>query len=94
MFSNVTENIFLKIAIIMIAVFCVVTLFSVNAERAELEAKKQALLENIKRCEENILSMENDLSKPYDDDYIIRAAREKLNMHLPEEIVFITDFTD
>lgn len=94
MLETVTENIFFKIAIIMMAVFCVITLFSVNAEKQSLEAQRDALKDEIARCRENILSMENDLSKPYDDEYIIRVAREKLNMHLPEEIVFITDFTN
>ncbi len=76
------------------AAFCIIMLISANAEREELMAQREALQEEIDRCRENILSMENDLSKPYDDEYIIRVAREKLNMRLPEEIVFITDFTN
>lgn len=94
MFENITENIFLKIAVIIMAAFCIIMLVSANAEREALMAQRDALEEEIERCRENILSMENDLSKPYDDEYIIRVAREKLNMRLPEEIVFITDFTD
>ncbi len=92
MLETVTENIFFKIAIFVVAAFCIITLFTANAEKQELLAERDAIKAEIERKRENILSMENDLSKPYDDEYVIRVAREKLNMRLPEEIVFVTDF--
>lgn len=94
MLEHITENIFFKISLFAVAAFCIITLFSANAEKQELLEKRDALLEQIEETKEEILSMENDLSKPYDDDYVIRVAREKLNMRLPEEIVFVTDFTN
>ena len=33
----------------------------------------------------------NRLDQTIDDDYIIKVAREKLDLHLPEEIVFYND---
>lgn len=92
MLDMITENLVFKIAVVLFAVLCIISIFSFNAEKQELLAQKEELEEQIARCEEEILSMENDLSKPYDDEYIIRVAREKLNMRLPEEIVFITDY--
>ncbi len=92
MLEMISENLIFKIAVGLFAVLCIISIFSFNSEKQELLAQKEALEAQISRCEEEILSMENDLSKPYDDEYIIRVAREKLNMRLPEEIVFITDY--
>lgn len=92
MLDMITENLMFKIAVFVFAALCIISIFSFNAEKQELAAQKEALEEEISRREEEILAMENDLSKPYDDEYIIRVAREKLNMRLPEEIVFITDY--
>lgn len=92
MLEMISENLIFKIAVGFFAVLCIISIFSFNTEKQELLAQKAELEEQIACCEEEILSMENDLSKPYDDDYVIRIAREKLNMRLPEEIVFITDY--
>ncbi len=94
MFEAITDNIFFKIAVAVAAIFCVVTLLSSNAEGEELRAEREQLEEQIAECNEMILSLENDLSAPLDDDYVIRTAREKLNMRLPEEIVFITNIPE
>lgn len=94
MLEHITENIFFKIAVFALAAFCIITLFSANSEKQSLILKRDEMLEKIERTKEEILSMENDLSKPYDDEYVIKTAREKLNMRLPEEIVFVTDITD
>ncbi len=92
MLEMISENLIFKIAVGLFAVLCIISIFSFNTEKQELLAQKAELEEQIACREEEILSMENDLSKPYDDDYVIRIAREKLNMRLPEEIVFITDY--
>ena len=31
---------------------------------------------------------------PVDYDYIVRVAREKLNLHLPDEIVYYNDYNE
>lgn len=31
---------------------------------------------------------------PIDYDYIVRVAREKMNLHLPDEIVYYNDYND
>ena len=37
---------------------------------------------------------ENELSMPMDDEYIKDLARDKLNLRLPEEIIFYNDLID
>ena len=94
MFEAIMENIFFKIAMAVVAVFCVMSLFSTNAEADKLRAENDRLRETIAEYNEEIMSIENDLAAPIDDDYIIKVARRKLNMRLPEEIVFVTNVTE
>lgn len=94
MFEAITENIFFKLAMAVLAVFCVMTLFTTNAEAEKLREENERLEEVIAGYNEEIMSLENDLSAPIDDEYIIRVARRKLNMRLPEEIVFVTNITN
>ncbi len=94
MFDTITDNIFFKIAMAVIAVFCIMALLSSNAEREELRVEKARLEEAIAEYNEEILSLENDLAAPFDDEYIMKVARKKLNMRLPEEIVFFTNIEE
>ena len=94
MFETITDNIFFKLALVVVSVFCIMTLLSSNAQSEELRSQREALIEQIAEYNELILSVENDLSAPIDEDYIIKMAREKFNMRLPEEVVFITNITN
>ncbi len=91
MFEAIMENIFFKLAMAVVAVFCVLSLFSTNAEAEKLREENEQLRNIITEYNEEIMSIENDLAAPIDDDYIIKVARRKLNMRLPEEIVFVTN---
>ncbi len=95
MFEVLSENLFFKIAVVVVALFCVVSIFTLNSQRAELESEIDEMNERVSEMNEYILSLEDELETPIDDeDYIIRIARERLNMRLPDEIVFITEYTD
>ncbi len=94
MFESITENIFVKIAAVITVVFCVITLLSSNAEREELRLERDRLAALVEEYNDEILGLENDLAAPINDDYIIKIAREKLNMRLPEEIVFVTNISE
>ncbi len=78
-------------AVVVMVVFCVMTLFSTNAKAEKLREENEKLEALIEDYNEQIMSIENDLKAPIDDDYIIRIARRRLNMRLPEEIVFVTN---
>ena len=94
MLESITDNIFFKLALVVVSVFCIITLLSSNAESEELRNERDELERQIAEYNELILSVENDLSAPIDEDYIIKMAREKFNMRLPEEVVFVTNITN
>jgi cell division protein FtsB len=60
----------------------------------ELVRKREALEEDKARLEDDIEELKYLLDCPVDREYIIRMAREKLGLNLPEEIVYYDDVND
>lgn len=87
------KNIFVKSAIFLMAVFCVITIVTLQMQYNTLQTQKQELTEELSVIANRIEELQNALNTPFDDDYIIKIAREKLNLRLPEEIVFYNDLT-
>lgn len=75
------------------AVFCVITIVTLQMQYNTLQTQKQELTEELSVIANRIEELQNALNTPFDDDYIIKIAREKLNLRLPEEIVFYNDLT-
>jgi len=89
--NRLKNNFLIKIALALVAVFCFIQLISMQFEYNELRAEKSQIEADIAKNKEILFRLQNDLSKPFDDNYVIRVAREKLNMRLCEEIVFYSD---
>ncbi|MBQ3528012.1 MAG: cell division protein FtsL [Clostridia bacterium] len=85
------KSIVTKIAVFAFAVFAVIVLvstrFQINEKRAEIEMKQE---ENDKLRDEKE-ALENELAEIGDEDHIVDIAKEKLNLRLPEEIIFYND---
>ena len=60
----------------------------------ELQRKKNELEDRMENIEYEIYELEYLLDSPVDYDYIVRVAREKLGLHLPNEIVYYNDIND
>ena len=57
----------------------------------ELQREKDALEDKVEEYEAEIEELEYLISCPVDYDYIIRVAKEKLNLLLPDEIIYHND---
>ena len=57
----------------------------------ELQREKETLEKEKEALELEIEELQYLLDCPVDYDYIIRVAREKLGLHLPDEIIYYTD---
>lgn len=74
---------------LVIVVFVVsVIVFSVSAleaneKREQIEEKKDKIAE----LEKSINEYEYYIGLPMDSDYVAKIAREKLNMHYPDEVI-------
>ena len=58
---------------------------------SELQREKQALEDKVEKYESEVEKLEYLLDCPIDYDYIVRVAKEKLNLYLPDEIIYHND---
>ncbi len=58
---------------------------------SELQREKEALEEKVEEYENEIERLEYLIDCPVDYDYIVRIAREKLNLYLPDDIIYYND---
>lgn len=66
----------------------VVSIVKLQLEYNSLQVRRDALLAEIQNTGERMELLQSSLDMPFDDEYIIKIAREKLNLRLPEEIVY------
>lgn len=60
----------------------------------EFMREKEVLEEKRDRLEDEIDELRYLIDCPVDYDYIVRVAKEKLGLHLPDEIVYYNDYND
>ena len=80
-----------KLAILLAFLFMIITLVSVQIRYNTLEEEQVKLNERIEDVQGNIDELQNRLDTPFDNDYIIALAKEKLGYCLPDEIIFYND---
>lgn len=88
---SVSHNVFARLAVICIVVAVLALTVSAISDYHTLKAKRDALAAQVTAAEDRNAALRSRLAEEVDDDYIVRVAREKLDLHLPEEIVFYND---
>ena len=86
-----SKNIFVRVAMLVVLAFFAMMSIKVYSDYQTLKVKRDALQEQVLAAEDKNAILKNRLAENADEEYIIRIAREKLDLHLPEEIVFYND---
>lgn len=84
-------SIFVKIAVFAFAVFAVITIVQLQLEYNAFKAERDKLQQEVEGLINEKEQLENELSGVNDRDHIIEIAKDKLNLRLPEEIIFYND---
>lgn len=95
--KSVTTPTFITLVKLLLGVLLVaaVVMFSTSMMKyGELKAEQKRLEDELCDLETEIEELKFLLDSPVDYDYIVRVAREKLNMFLPDEIVYYSDIND
>ena len=79
---------FFRVMIFAMMIVGVVSIVKLQLEYNSLQVRRDALLAEIQNTGERMELLQSSLDMPFDDEYIIKIAREKLNLRLPEEIVY------
>lgn len=80
-----------KIIIFAFAAFAVVTILQLQLKYNAYKAEVEALREEVEDLEDKKEELENQQAGLNDEDHIVDVAKEKLNLRLPEEIIFYND---
>ena len=82
---------FVKIAIFALTVFAVITIVQLQLTFNEYRAKRDELQSEVDALKDQADELRSQIEAEIDRDYIISIAKEKLNLRLPEEIIFYND---
>ena len=82
------RSIIITAAVCLLIIVALINFVTQVAKFNELQAQKEKLLEEKYETENNIEELEYWLGAPMDDDYIMKFAREKLELYRADEIVF------
>lgn len=84
----------MKIAIFMAFVFLVITLVGMRIDYSDRLIENERLELMVEEKQIQIDEIQNKLDTPFDDEYIIELAKEKLGYCLPDEIIFNVDLVN
>ena len=79
---------FFRVLIFTFMIIGVVSIVKLQLEYNSLKMRRDVLAAEIQATSERIEMLQTTLDTPFDDEYIIKIAREKLNLRLPEEFVY------
>ena len=85
---SVFRNMFGRVSMLVLVVFCLVAFVTLRLKQNDLYAKERALQAEIDRMNEYINELQAEIDRPFDDDYVAEIAHEKLGLRYPQEIVF------
>lgn len=80
-----------KLALIILIILCVFMIIKLQIEFNDLQEEKISIIEQNQQLNNDIARIQNDLDANLDEDHIVKAAKEKYNLRLPEEIIFYND---
>ncbi len=88
------SNIFVKLAVIVFVIVALISITQMMMKYNELQAERDELRLRVNEYQERIEALENELAAPFTDEYVIRIAREKLNLSLPYSVIFYNDLNE
>jgi len=80
-----------NVVVVLFAFFCALSVIKMQIEINRLKAEEELLIPEIQTIKDENDKYNNILNTPMDQDYYEEKAREKLNLRLPEEIIFYND---
>lgn len=84
-------GVFVKFAIFALAVFAVISIVQLQLTFNEYRTERDELKAEVDALQEKADALQSQMNAPVDEEYIIGIAKEKLNLRLPEEIIFYND---
>lgn len=92
--QKIRLNAFVKLIAVTLALVCAVIVVKLNIEINELAERKAVIEEQVALESEKVGELQNRLDTPFSNDFVAALAKEKLNLVMPDEVIFYNDLTE
>ena len=79
-----------RIAVLSMAILFTVVFTALQLQKNDLDSQVELLESKISAMNEVIYSLEADIARPFDEEYIAEIAHEQLGLCYPQEIIFFS----
>ena len=93
-FQRISDNVFVRFSVLVLLVSMLILSARLMMQYNELREEAAVLRAQIEASENQIEALQDQIDAPFDRDYVIRIAKEKLNLSLPQEIIFYNDLKE
>ena len=80
--------ILVKISLALLAVIFVIGVLSLSLRYNELTKKRDALKSEVEKEQLELEKLQREVDAEFNDEYIIKIAREELGYRMPDEIIY------
>lgn len=80
-----------KVLVVFFMAIGIFTVLRIQLKTNEIMEKTAQMEAEIAKNRETIASLEEELNAPLDREYLIRVARKRLGLCMPDEIIFYSD---
>lgn len=87
-------RVLLRLMLAILLIVAMVLFLTSLLKYGELQREKEVLEREKEELNLEVEELQYLIDCPVDYDYIVRVAREKLNLHLPDEIVYYNDYNE
>ena len=91
---NKNSNIIIKLGAIIFVIIGIFTVARLEMIYNDIETTRRELEQQYLHNQELIEELERELGAEFNNDYVIKIAKEKLNLCMPEEVIFYNDLID
>lgn len=91
---NRNSNVIIKLGAVLFVMIGIFTVARLEMKYNDIEAQRKELEAQYLANQELIEDIERDLDAEFNNEYVIKIAKEKLNLCLPEEVIFYNDLAE
>ncbi|MBQ7699146.1 MAG: septum formation initiator family protein [Clostridia bacterium] len=81
-------SLFVKISLALLTVIFVIMVLSLSLRYNELTRKRDRLKAQVEQEQLELEKLLDEVNADYNDEYIIKIAREELGYRMPDEIIY------
>ncbi len=87
------SGILVKISLALLSVVTVVTVLSLSMRYNELTKKRDKLKADVEQAQLQLEKLREEVDAEYNEEYIIKVAREELGYRMPDEVIYYNNLT-